>query len=230
MICRPFKCLFVHVPKTAGQSVEQFFMDRMGLDWDADRGEVLLGDNPDTTRGTQKLAHLSAWEYVNDGFIEREEFDGLFRFSFVRNPFERIVSEYRYRNYFHHRSFRDFVLHKLPEPGWDDKYRHVMPQYDMLHDPDGRLMVDYVGRFETLQRDFDEVCKRLGIENSSLPHRNPSDKKSRNLKRKVRNALFLNGEGRKKHWTEFYDQRTLDAVTRLYEKDIEAFGYRFERP
>ena len=95
MICRPFKCLFVHVPKTAGQSVEQFFMDRMGLDWDSDRAEVLLGDNPDTTRGTQKLAHLSAWEYVNDGFIERGEFDSLFRFSFVRNPFERIVSEYR---------------------------------------------------------------------------------------------------------------------------------------
>jgi hypothetical protein len=230
MICRPFKCLFVHVPKTAGQSVEQFFMDRMGLDWDSDRAEVLLGDNPDTTRGTQKLAHLSAWEYVNDGFIERGEFDSLFRFSFVRNPFERIVSEYRYRNYFHHRSFRDFVLHKLPQPGWDDKYRHVMPQFDMLHDPEGRLMVDFVGRFETLQKDFDKVCHWLGLEDSKLPHRNPSNKKSRNLKRKVRNALFLNGEGRKKHWTEFYDQRTLDAVSRLYERDIEAFGYRFERP
>ena len=230
MICRPFKCLFVHVPKTAGQSVEQFFMDRMGLDWDSDRAEVLLGDNPDTTRGTQKLAHLSAWEYVNDGFIERGEFDSLFRFSFVRNPFERIVSEYRYRNYFHHRSFRDFVLHKLPQPGWDDKYRHVMPQFDMLHDPEGRLMVDFVGRFETLQKDFDKVCHWLGLEDSKLPHRNPSNKKSRNLKRKLRNALFFNGEGRKEHWTEFYDQRTLEAVSRLYEKDIEAFGYRFESP
>ena len=40
MICRPFKCLFVHVPKTAGQSVEQFFMDRMGLDWDTDRDQA----------------------------------------------------------------------------------------------------------------------------------------------------------------------------------------------
>ena len=87
-----------------------------------------------------------------------------------------------------------------------------------------------LGRFETLQQDFDKVCQWLGFEDSKLPHRNPSNKKSRNLKRKVRNALFLNGEDRKKHWTEFYDQRTLDAVSRLYEKDIEAFGYRFERP
>ena len=43
MICRPYQFLFVHVPKTAGQSVEQFFMDRLGLDWDRDRAEVEQG-------------------------------------------------------------------------------------------------------------------------------------------------------------------------------------------
>lgn len=228
MICREFQCLFVHVPKTAGQSVEQFFMDRLGLDWDADREKVLLGDNDDPTRGTEKLAHLSASEYLDCGFIERDEFDRLFKFSFVRNPFERIVSEYRYRNYFQHRSFRDFVLNKLPDPGWDDKYRHVMPQYDMLHDADGRLLVEFVGRFENLQADFDAVCRGLGIEDSALPHRNPSNKKSRNLKRRLRNALFRNGENDKRHYTEFYDDETLEAVKRLYRKDIDTFGYTFE--
>jgi len=225
MICRPYKCLFVHIPKVAGQSIEQFFMDRLGLDWDQDRGEVLLGDNEDRSRGTQKLAHLSALEYVGDGFIGQEEFDNLFKFSFVRDPFQRIVSEYRYRNYFHHRSFRDFVLNKLPQPGWDDKYRHVMPQYDMLHDGEGRLLVDFVGRFENLQSDFDDVCLRLGIEDSALPHRNPSNKKSRNLKRRARNFLFRNGEGGKKSWRDFYDEETLEAVSRYYQKDIETFGY-----
>lgn len=227
MICRDYQCLFVHVPKSAGQSIEQFFMDRLGLDWDADRAEVLLGDNPDRSRGTQKLAHLSAQEYVKDGFVSAEEFESLFKFSFVRNPFERLVSEYRYRNYFHHRSFADFVLNKLPEPGWDDRYRHVMPQYDMLYGPGGDLLVDYVGRFENLQADFDEVCRRLGIGDSRLPHRNPSNKKSRNLKRKVRNTLFMNGENEMRHYTEFYNDRTLDAVKRYYAKDIEAFGYTF---
>ncbi|MGD8346409.1 MAG: sulfotransferase family 2 domain-containing protein [Lysobacterales bacterium] len=227
MICRPCQCLFVHVPKTAGQSVEQFFMDRLGLDWESDRDQVLLGDNANPGCGTEKLAHLSASEYVDCGFLERDEFEQLFTFSFVRNPYERIVSEYRYRNYFHHRSFGDFVLNKLPPPGWDDKYRHVMPQYEMLHDSEGHLLVDFVGRFERLQEDFDEVCRRLGIEPSQLPHRNPSNKKSRNLKRLVRNTLFRNGENDKRHYTEFYDQRTRDAVTRLYEKDIEAFAYDF---
>ena len=227
MICRPFQCLFVHVPKTAGQSVEQFFMDRLGLDWDRDRAEVMLGDNPDRSRGTQKLAHLSAAEYVEDGFVAAEEFARLFTFSFVRNPYERIVSEYLYRNYFAHRSFRDFVLHRLPGPGWDDDYRHVMPQYEMLHDAEGRLLVDFVGRFENLQRDFAEVCGRLGIENPELPHRNPSNKRSRNLKRRVRNFVFRNGEGGKRHYTEYYDDETRAAVAALYRKDLEAFDYGF---
>lgn len=227
MICREYQCLFVHVPKTAGQSVEQFFMDRLGLDWDRDRAEVMLGDNPDRDRGTEKLAHLSAAEYVRDGFVGADEFERFFKFSFVRNPFERIVSEYRYRNYFSHRSFRDFVLRKLPEPGWGDDYRHVMPQYEMLHDADGRLLVDFVGRFENLQRDFAEVCTRLGIEDAELPHRNPSNKRSRTLKRQVRNFVFRNGEDGKRRYTDFYDDEIREAVTRLYRRDIEAFGYEF---
>lgn len=227
MICREYNCLFVHIPKTAGQSVEQFFMDRLGLDWDRDRGALLLGDNPDRNCGTQKLAHLSAAEYVECGHLARADFDRMYRFSFVRNPWTRILSEYRYRNYFHHRSFRDFVLNRLPEPGWDDQYRHVMPQYDMLHDREGHLLVEFVGRFETLQSDFDRVCARLGIAESRLPHRNRSDKKSRDLKRKFRNWLYRNAENSYRELADYYDPQTRDAVARLYRKDIDSFGYSF---
>ncbi len=225
MICREFSCLFVHVPKTAGQSIEQFFLDRLGLNRETGRDQLLLGNNGDPDKGTEKLSHLSAREYTDCGYVSPDEFDRLFKFSFVRNPWERIVSEYRYRNYFHHRSFKDFLLHRLPKPGWADKYRHIMPQYDMLHDADGKLLVDFVGRFETLQADFDRVCAQLGIQKSRLPHRNPSDKKSRNLKRRIRNCLYFNGENSKQHYVEFYDAETIAIVRRMYHKDIEAFGY-----
>lgn len=227
MICREFNCLFVHIPKTAGQSVEQFFMDRLHLDWDRDRETLLLQSNGDRSRGTEKLAHLSASEYVECGYVSREEYSRYFKFSFVRNPWSRILSEYRYRNYFSHRSFRDFVLNKLPQPGWDDKYRHVMPQYDMLHDRHGNLLVDFVGRFESLQQDFDAVCEKLGITGSGLPHRNRSDKKSRGLKRRLRNMLFMNGENKLQSMADFYDEETREAVAEYYRNDIETFGYRF---
>jgi len=227
MICRDFNCLFVHVPKTAGQSIEQFFMDLLKLDWNEDREKLLLQANDDSRCGTEKLAHLSASEYVECGHLSPDEFAGIYKFSFVRNPWSRILSEYRYRNYFHHLSFRDFVLNKLPKPGWDDKYRHVMPQYDLLHDARGQLLVDFVGRFESLQADFDRVCQHLDIADSSLPHRNKSDKKSRDLKRKFRNLLFMNGENNLRAQADFYDDETRAAVARIYRKDIEAFGYEF---
>lgn len=225
MICREFSCLFVHIPKTAGQSIEQFFLDQLGMPRNSDRNQLLLGNNPDPNKGTEKLSHLSAAEYTHCGYIEAVEFDRLFKFSFVRNPWERIVSEYRYRNYFHHRSFRDFLRYRLPAPGWDDRYRHIMPQYDMLHDQDGKLLVDFLGRFETLAQDFARVCKQLGMDCSELPHRNPSDKRSRNLKRTLRNWLYFNGENSKENYLEFYDDETASIVGKLYQKDLEAFDY-----
>lgn len=227
MICHAFKCVFVHIPKVAGQSIEQFFMNQLGLDWKEGREALLLQNNDNPALGTEKLAHLTAAEYVDCGHMTRQDFNAYFKFSFVRNPWSRILSEYRYRNYFHHHSFRDFVLNKMPKPGFDDKYRHVMPQYQMLHDAEGKLLVDFVGRFETLQQDFARVCARLGISDDQLPHRNPSNKKSRDFKRRFKNILFNNGENRHHGLTDFYDDVTRDAVADYYRIDIETFGYQF---
>ena len=229
MICKPFNCIFVHIPKTAGRSVEMFFMNRLNLDRDKneDRAQLLINDNPDPAKGTEKLSHLSALEYVQCGYIAQQEFSDCYKFSFVRNPWARLVSEYRYRNFLSHKNFKDFVMNKLPSPGRDDKYRHIMPQTEMLYDKAGNLLVDFVGKFERLQQDFDQVCKHLGFEDSSLQHVNSSDKKSRELRRKVRNFLHRNDESELSNYVDFYDTETRETVSKLYRADIENFGYNF---
>ena len=226
MICEEHKCIFVHIPKVAGQSVEHFFLNKLELDWDTEKDQLYLINNTDPAKGTEKLAHLAASEYVGCGHISQQKFDEYFKFSFVRNPWARLVSEYRYRNYFRYKSFKDFVLNKMPKPGFDDKYRHVMPQFDMLYE-NGECLVDFVGRFETLQQDFDKVCEHLGFDESKLPYVNSSEKKSRVIRRKVKNLIYRNGESSKKHYTEYYDDETLDAVSKYYKNDIEFFGYSF---
>ena len=230
MICRPFNCIFVHIPKAAGRSVEVFFMNKLNLDREnvADRSQLLITDNDDPARGTEKLSHLSASEYVQCGHISQQEFSNYYKFSFVRNPWARLVSEYRYRNYFVHKSFKDFVMNKLPAPGRDDKYRHIMSQSEMLYDNEDRLLVDYVGKFEHLQRDFDHVCQHLGFEESSLPHVNSSDKKSREVKRKTKNFLYGNRESNLRSYVDFYDAESREVVTEMYRSDIKNFGYSFE--
>ena len=55
--------------KSRGQSIEQFFMNLLQLDWDRDRETLCLQSNDDPSRGTEKLAHLSAAEYVECGYL-----------------------------------------------------------------------------------------------------------------------------------------------------------------
>jgi hypothetical protein len=234
MICHQYRCVFVHIPKTAGMSIEQVFVDLMGLTWKT-RAPLLLGRNEDPRRGPPKLEHLRAREYLACGHLTAAQLESYFKFSFVRNPWDRIVSEYKYRGYPVKVDFKTYLFKHLPPPGWSDAYSHVMPQYDFLHDEAGKLLVDFVGKYETLQAGFDTVCARLGIPPTRLPWVNRSLEKGRlttlrALRKQLRRALW--SWERKHtfgHYTEYYDDESRDLVACLYHKDIEAFGYSFDR-
>ena len=223
MICADYKCIFVHVPKTAGQSIEHFFLNLVGLTWEK-RSALLLRSNADPALGPEILAHLTAAEYVSCGYLSENNFADYFKFSFVRNPWERIVSEFLFQEYYKRDSFKDFLFCGLPKPGMSDAYRHIIPQYDYLYNPQGKLLVDFVGRFENLQSDFDEICRRMNLEKSKLPHVNASlpPKDTRNF---IQKLLFPKPP--KKRYTDYYDSECLAFVTEMYKKDIQAFGYEF---
>jgi hypothetical protein len=232
VICHQCRCVFVHIPKTAGMSIEQVFVDLVGLTWKT-RAPLLLGRNEDPRRGPPKLEHLRAGEYLACGHLSAAQLESYFKFSFVRNPWDRIVSEYKYRGYPVKIDFKTYLFKHLPPPGWTDTYSHVMPQYDFLHDEAGTLLVDFVGKYETLQAGFDTVCERIGVPPTRLPWVNRSLEKARltslrELRKRLRRALWSR-ERRHTfgHYTEYYDDESRDFVARLYGKDIDAFGYSF---
>jgi hypothetical protein len=233
MISEKYRTLFVHVPKVAGMSIEKLFLDLHGLSW-KDRSRLLLQHNENLEIGPDELSHLTAEEYVECGHISERNFNLYFKFAFVRNPWSRLVSSYRFRNTHRKYSFRDFVICKLPEIVENPNtrlnlHRHYMPQYNYLYDRDGTCLVDFVGKFENLQNDFDAVCQKINIANSSLPRVNSKDGVKRKLK-DVLKTLTVGGTKEPvfhKKYTCYYDKELQETVGSIYAKDISTFDYKF---
>lgn len=218
MISDKYSCIFIHIPKTAGQSIEKYFLDLHGKSW-AERETLLLAHNEFSSCGPERLAHLTAEEYVKFGYVDENTYYDYFKFSIVRNPWDRLVSEYNYRKLYMLFSFRDYILFNLPEKSsYTDEYRHVMPQYHYIFGENGECKVDFIGRFENIKKDFSTICQKLGLLDCKLPHQNKSPK--------IKN-LFTK---RRKHYSEYYDHETKEIVEEMYKCDIVAFNYEFQTP
>jgi len=109
-------------------------------------------------------------------------------------------------------TFREFILafKSCPEGeyinGQGISVRFNPVQLPWILDEKGECMVDFIGRFERLQDDFDKICDRVDIPRSKLPHKNKTD------------------HG---HYSEYYDSESREIVERKFRKDIAEFGYEF---
>lgn len=231
MISHQHRCVFVHIPKNAGQSIEHVFLKWLGLSWD-DRAPLLLRPNDDPAQGPPRLAHLQARQYVSCGHLKPGEFAEYYKFSFVRNPWDRMLSIYKYLAEPREQNFTEFLQGQFRNDLWKSKYWFVGPQYEFVCDSDGKPIVDFVGRFESLQADFNQVCRRLGMPETPVPHVNKSGQHGgfvgaasrwivAKLPAKPKNPLA---------YVERYDEPSAELVRRLYQRDIELFGYEFGQP
>ena len=82
----------------------------------------------------------------------------------------------------------------------------VRPQHLQLTGESGEISLDVVGRYETLQQSYDEICARIGIPSTDLERKNPSQ-----------HAAF----------TDYYDDELRDIVKDFYSDDLRIFGYDF---
>jgi len=226
MILEKHKCLFVHIPKTAGQSIENYFLNLDGLNW-GKRASLLLRRNNDRKKGPERLAHLTAEEYLDYDYLSENDFSNFFKFTFVRNPWARLVSEYRYRNLDRKVEFKKFVMSGLPEEDYySDSYRHVMPQYRFIFSANMELLVDFVGKFENLQEDFNLACSRIGVSQGHIPHI-VSTGRFKRLLNKIFTPVLPNNKLSKTDYRSFYDNDLKAYVEEMYKKDVSLFDYRF---
>jgi len=233
MICHHHNCIFIHIPKTAGQSIEQVFLDLLRLNWET-RAPLLLRQNDWPELGPPHLAHLIGTDYVKCKYLTQEIFDDYYKFSFVRNPWDRMVSIYKQLGYFHRYDFKSFLINIFEQKVWERKYWFVRPQSDFVCNEDGKLLVDFVGRFENLQNDFYDICEKINLPLIELPFINKTKKAitlNRNPGKLVKYAWYqIKGKQIQfhKNYQDYYDSESRDLVATIYQSDIELFEYRFD--
>jgi Sulfotransferase family len=201
MISLQKRFLFVHIPKTAGNSIQTILRDYsedqlVALRKEQDGIERFGLRNP--KYNIKK--HSTLGEYRDA--LGNEQFRSLYKFTCVRNPWDRMVSYY-------------FTPTQSPEI-WDrKKFRRIISKAVSVADylrlnqgeEDPFANVDYIMRFENLADDFRTVCGTLGISPGALPRYNRSSRE---------------------HYSKYYDDELRDLVRARFVAEIERFGYTFE--
>jgi len=215
------KVLFVHIQKTGGETVAGILakyapdIRRLGAKHEFGRfGKMKLG---------------SAW---ND----------YFKFAFVRNPWDRLVSWYsmirratritwldallssRKRSHLQQRtsnplwryfyencsSFEEFIKNCTGQVEVEEGalYSFAYNQLDYLEDGNGSILVDFVGKFENFSEDMRMLAMKAGIQLGRITHANVSVHR---------------------HYSTYYTSELEKIVRERFARDIEYFGYDFDR-
>lgn len=190
-----YQCIFIHVPKNAGQSIRNSLFENL-----------LPG-------------HMKAFTYQL--IFPKRIYDKYYKFAIVRNPWDRLASAYMFmkgggahekdrlwseKTLAHFESFESFVkggLQREEIQSWP----HFRRQVDFLRGQNGRIELDFVGRFENLQEDFNHIRDHLGISAE---------------------LLFINKTKTKREsYRTYYTDEMQEIAAGVYQEDIEAFDYKF---
>jgi hypothetical protein len=180
--------VFAHVPKTGGISV------RAALGPYADGQAAVL----------QETTHETLPELLS----RQPRLAGHFKFAFVRNPWNRLVSFYAYACRYLARTLPQMQGVSFPEMLrlLDGNVAWLRDLFVMRLQSDYTAGADFIGRFERLEDDFKRVCARLNIA-APLARKNASEHGA---------------------YSAYYDSWSRGFVADRCARDIDQFGYTFE--
>lgn len=224
MISHQYKCIFIHIPKCGGTSIEAAlghldgYVGRGGQDHRTLRmiekprlrPKVILSRNNaiEALKGIryQTRAHSNPQKKLT---VTKEQYISYFKFTIVRNPWARAYSWYKnvLRDDHHMKELNISKPISLSEfLGSHIGKGMLRQQTEWLKDFSGALGMDYIGRFENLQHDFERACRLMKIEPVHLPHEIKGSNKS--------------------YLVEF-DRISQRLVAEYYREEIEYFGYSY---
>lgn len=199
VISTKHRCVFIHIPKNAGGSVRQ--------------GIIALGGSK--PGGIHQHAPATTLRKLNP-----TQYDSFFSFAIVRNPWDRLWSMYKFalgRKGQGHpdvgNSFDEFLNTAWKIHPWTKTFKDPnipaqrRSQTEWILDENGRVIVDFVVRFENLQEDLEKVYEMSNVPPLKLASHHSTSQKI--------------------HYTDAFSDSGIEFVRKHFAKDIEMFGYKF---
>jgi hypothetical protein len=181
--------IFIHITKTAGTSI----------------GNAI---------GLPVKHHLTAKEVIAK--IGKNKWNEAYKFTFVRNPWDRIVSLYEYRrrkdktkiasNNIPFTEWINLTLGPNTDPYYCNNVKSFQPQVDWLKDDEDTIAIDFIGKFESIREDFEQIRQAIGTR-AELPHLNAT---------------------KRSNYRDYYTDETRQIVANWYHEDIKTFDYTFD--
>ncbi|MEC4895501.1 MAG: sulfotransferase family 2 domain-containing protein [Oscillatoria sp. PMC 1051.18] len=211
------KFIFFHVTKAAGTSVKKalkpYSQEPEKFKIPRPAPTINNQPNPFYEMWLSALWHAKARDAKKE--LSEEIYNKFYKFAFVRNPWDWQVSYYHFilkeTTHIRHElvksmsGFEEYlewvIATKNPFPKGATKL-----QKDIITDYNGNIIVDFVGRYETLAADFNYVCQSLNLD-VSLPHLNKSTHRD---------------------YKSYYTEKTKQLVAEHFQADIDLFGYTFD--
>lgn len=207
MIDREHEFIFIHIPKTGGTSIEKTIWsnhrDNSSYGWD---NKHSIWKQHATIQQVQDLYDINI--------------DNFFKFAIVRNPWDRAVSDYKwwtrpnspFFDLLKSTTLEDYLLirngyEKINHLNNKNTGRgdHFIEQYKFIQIAD-KCCMNFIIKFENLQKDFDLLCDKIKITRCVLPHTNKTNRS---------------------HYVDYYNDKTKKIVAERYARDINFFNYRY---
>ena len=191
------KSIFIHIPKAAGVSVKR----------------SIFGEN-------FQAGHHFLYKY--ELIFSKKDFNNYFKFTIVRNPWDRLFSAYNFlskggltdedHNWFQdnlskYKDFDDFVKKWVNRKNIY-RYTHFIPQYHYIRSSKRKIGVDFIGKLENIESDFIYISNKLNLGEINLKYINKTEGKA--------------------NYKKYYNEQTIQIVRQVYKQDIELFNYEFE--